>query len=105
MAGVSPDETVRILAQLAHRLDRADALARRDYWLCRAHDLVGHIRILSAALHRYETTAWPCLRHLAEPPPNDTPLRTAMFRICQAADDAGTGIPKPRRLRDIVQST
>lgn len=102
MAGISPADQAAIVAQLIRRLDRADALARRDYHLRIAHSLVGSVAILTSALHRWHATAWPCHRHRADPPPELSTLHTCFFRISQAAADAGSNIPGPRQIRRIV---
>lgn len=102
LAGVDASMQKAILRQVAHRLDRAAAIQRRDKALREAFQLVGHVRILAGALTTYRASVWPCVRHLAQAPAGDPPLRQAMFKICQAAEDAGVGIPAYRQLRRLV---
>ncbi|MDP1906613.1 MAG: hypothetical protein Q8M09_20635 [Pseudomonadota bacterium] len=102
LAGVDRQRQDAILSELATRLDRAAALARRDEAINRAHRMVGHIRVLAGALHSYSVNVWPTVRHLPSPPPGETPLQTCFFLACQAADDAGAEIPGNRQVRRIV---
>ena len=96
----------RVLGEVESRLDRHNAMARRDYWLRMAHDLLGaepgNVRLLADALARYHATTWPCVRHLAAPRAEDRPLHRAFFMACQAADDAGANIPGYRQIRRLV---
>ncbi|MDO9225637.1 MAG: hypothetical protein Q8M09_05955 [Pseudomonadota bacterium] len=102
LASVSLEVQARILGLLETRLDRAAALQRRDEAIRLAHRMTGHIGVLAAALHHYHLNTWPAVRHLPEPPPNETPLRIAFFEACLAASDGGLEIPGPRQIRRIV---
>lgn len=106
LAGVAAGQQAAILKALLNRLDRAEALARRDRAIREAHNLIGiapgSVRILAKALIEFQARAWPQLRHLAEPPDDATPLRRAYFLACQAAEDAGADIPFERQIRRIV---
>jgi hypothetical protein len=102
LAGVDASMQKAILRQVAHRLDRTAAIQRRDKALREAFHLVGHVRILAGALTAYRASVWPCVRHLAQAPAADTPLRQAFFRACQASDDAGVVIPGARQIRRLV---
>ena len=103
LVGVGAAEQARALLELEDRLDRTAARARRDSWLCQAYHLLGDVRVLVNALIDYEARIWPCLRHLAAPPEGSTPLRVALFNICQAATDAGAKIPGARQIRRLVE--
>lgn len=106
LAGIPADRQVEIIGEVERRLDRDSAVARRNYWLRTAHDLLGgapgDVRLLADAIGRYQTTTWPCVRHLAAPRAEDKPLQQAFFRACQAADDAGAPIPCKRQLYRVV---
>lgn len=102
LAGIDAAAQTRVLDALPHRLDRAEALARRDSAIREAHNLVGSPRILAHALHEFHARAWPQQRHLAEPPADASPLRRAYFFACQAAEDAGVDMPGERQVRRII---
>lgn len=108
LANVPPAQHAAIITTLHDRLDRPAALARRNRWIVEAYNIIGagpaDAEILRGAMHRFYAEAWPRLRHLSEPPQTDTPLRRAYFMACQAADDAGVGIPDLRQLRRIVKT-
>lgn len=101
LAGIeSPDRQREVVSELFERLDRTRGLARRDYWLRQAFDLIGHhagsVRILAEALADYHTRTWwrhSCLR---TPPAYSQPLRVAFFEICRACDEAGCALPGER---------
>lgn len=115
LAGVNAAAQARVLDALPHRLDRDEALARRDAAIREAHRLVrapagapnrrgarSTPAILANALHDYHARAWPQQRHLAAPPADATPLRRAYFFACQAAEDAGVDLPGQRQVRRII---
>lgn len=106
LAGLPAAEQRRIIKAMLFRLDRDEALARRNRAIREAHSLIGgapgSVDILADALGEFQARAWPQLRHLAEPPPDATPLRRAYFFACQCAEDAGADIPGERQIRRIV---
>jgi hypothetical protein len=102
LAGVNPAEQAAILDELARRLDRTAALARRDYWINRAAEQVGNVGTLARLMHRFRSNAWPNLRHLPGPPANETELRKIFFWVNQAIDDMGADVPGERQLRRII---
>lgn len=106
LAGLPAAEQARILKALLSRMDRGEALARRDRAMRDAHTLIGvapgSVRILARALGEFYARAWPQMRHLADPPADATPLRRACFFACQAATDAGADIPGERQIRRIL---
>ncbi|WP_310445925.1 hypothetical protein [Thiobacillus sp.] len=108
LASVPAIEHAAVIDTLHQRLDRAPAIARRDRWIIEAYNLIGAgastAGILHRALNDFHARAWPHLRHLSAPPENALPLRRAYFLACQAADDAGSGIPVLRHLRRILKN-
>lgn len=102
LLGIDAAAQARVLNAIPHRLDRAGAVARRDAAIRDAHNLVGSPRILTHDLHKFYACAWPQQRHLAAPPADAPPLRRAFFFACQAADDAGVGMPGERQVRRII---
>lgn len=106
LASVPADVQNEIIRTLYSRLDREQALARRDYWLRTAHDLLGaapgDVLLLAAAVARYQAATWPMVKHLAAPRAEDRPLQKAFFMVCQAAEDAGAPVPGYRQLRRLV---
>lgn len=102
LAGVDGAAQRRVLDELPRRLDRDEAMARRDAAIREAHRIVGSPRKLAEQIHDFYARAWPHQRHLIAPPDDATPLRRAFFSACQGAEDAGADIPGERQLRNII---
>lgn len=105
-AGIDADTQATIVARLHSRLDRTSAKARRDRAIADAVALVGSARIVADGLADYRARYWPRVRHLAQPPETDTPLRQCFFQACLAACDAagdiGAAPPVERTVRRVV---
>ncbi len=102
LAGVEASLQRVVLEELPRRLDRAEAMARRDAAIRAAHRIVGSPRRLAEQLHEFYAAVWPRQRHLIEPPADATPLRHAFFMACRCAEDAGADVPRLRQLRNII---
>lgn len=102
LAGVPASAQPEIIERLCRRLDRAEAMARRDTAIREAHRLVGSPRKLTQGLHDFYARAWPYQRHLIAPPADASPLRRAYFIACQGSEDAGADMPGERQIRRII---
>lgn len=106
LAAVDAQRQGEIIAAVLKRMDRPAAIRRRDRAIREAFALIGSapgsVRVLAQALSDFSTRVWTCQRHLPEPPAHATPLHAALWRACQAADDAGARLPNERQVRRIV---
>jgi len=94
---------------------RAYHIARRDYWLCEAHDQLSaptpwkRSVALAEELARFRCVLWPAWRDLETPPPGSSMLRTCLFNAMKAAAcasslDGSTPMPDTaRQLHNIVK--
>lgn len=106
LASVPANRQAEIIDVVLDRLDYRAAISRRDAAIREAYGLIGSaqgsVRVLAQAMAEFSARVYPCWRHLSAPPAEATPLRAALFRACQAADDAGAYLPGERQIRRIV---
>ena len=113
--GLDAAAQARMRAAFPERYDLTLARQRRNSAICEAHRLVrppagesnrqgarSTPAILAGALQDFFARAFPHQRHLAEPPADATPLRSALFRACKAAVDMGGDMPDERQIRNII---